>query len=233
MARYTLHHDFASSVFNLVGVASVSTCSVNVELDPSIEWLCGHFEGNFEAFRTRWEEVLNSPNIVTNYNVRPTSNWQGQSKTYSFNGDHLIVRFDSKVAGQEVSISIRVNSQAAFQSDTPSTPALQSPIGQPILSNAQAIIESSMHDNSNTESTNINTPSTYVSNTPPSNCINLNTASVYELRLIAFINEAKANEIATRRSIQAYRSIDELIYVTGMDEAQMNEIRTQNLACVQ
>ncbi len=230
MNKYTVHYDFANNVLSLVGINDISACSVDVELDSSMEWLCGHFGDSFESFRTRWEEVLNSPNIILNYNVRPTSNWQGQSKTYAFNGDHLVVRFAPRVAGQEVSISIRVNSQTAFQSDT-STPNLQSPVGRPVLSNAQMVISSAQNTTGNTSTSNSNT--FFAESSTPSNCINLNTASTHELRLIAFIDETKADEIAVRRSIQAYRTVDELIYVTGIDEGQLNEIKTQNLACVQ
>ena len=229
MDRYTTRYDFASNVFSLVGISDIAACSVDVELDSSMEWLCGHFESDFESFRTRWEEVLNSPNIILNYNVRPTSNWQGQSKTYAFNGDHLVIRFSPRVARQEVSISIRVNSQAAFQSDT-ATPSLQSPVGRPVLSNAQMIVSSAQNTTENTNTSM--SSSSFVGSSAPLSCINLNTASAHELRLIAFIDEAKAAEIVVRRSIQAYRSVDELIYVTGIDEGQLNEIKAQNLVCI-
>ncbi len=198
-----------------------------MKLDPSIEWLCGNFEGDFDTFKVRWEEVMNSPNIIVNYNVVPTSVWQGNSKTYTFNEDHLMVRFDSRAKEEQVSISIRVNSQSAFQSDAPTASALEISAEQPTFSNTEMTIEGS------SSSSSVDSEGITVTDVSPSSCIDLNTASTQELRLIAFIDEAKSDEIVVRRNIQAYRSIDELIYITDIDEAQLNEIKAQNLACVQ
>ena len=221
MDKYTTHYDFTNKVLNLVGTDDISACGTNVELDTSAEWLCGHFESDFEVFMMRWEEVLNSPNIILSYNVTPTSNWQGNSKTYTFNGDHLVVRFAPINIGQEVSVNVRVNSMAAFKANTSTSV-------QANVSNGQNVVPMVLNVETPTEITS----STSQNNTSTS-CINLNTANTYELRLITFIDEGKADEIVLRRDIQAYRSIDELIYVTGVDEIQLNEIKLQKLACVQ
>ena len=224
MDKYTTHYDFTNNVLNLVGASSISACGANVELDASAEWLCGNFGDDFETFMMRWEEVLNSPSIILNYDVTPTSNWQGNSKTYSFNGDHLVVRFAPINTGQEVSVNVRVNSIAAFKANTPTSATSV----QTNVSNSQNLVPTVLDAGVPNEITSATSP-----NNTSINCINLNTASTYELRLITFIDEDKANEIVLRRDIQAYRSIDELIYVTGIDEAQLSEIKLQKLVCIQ
>jgi hypothetical protein len=65
---------------------------------------------------------------------------------------------------------------------------------------------------------------------PPQACVNLNTASIDELRQIIHIDQDRAQQIINNRP---FTSIDQLEpRISGIGPARMNDIREQGLACV-
>lgn len=59
--------------------------------------------------------------------------------------------------------------------------------------------------------------------------ININTASFNELRTIVHINEARAQQIF---ALRPFNSVNDLVRVEGIGDAQLQDIRNQGLACV-
>ncbi len=60
-------------------------------------------------------------------------------------------------------------------------------------------------------------------------CININTASVEELQEIIHLGPARAKELV---NLRPFTSIDELTRIKGIGPSRMEDIKTQNLACV-
>lgn len=60
-------------------------------------------------------------------------------------------------------------------------------------------------------------------------CININTASVVELQEIIHLGPARAKELI---DLRPFTSIDELTRIKGIGPSRMEDIKTQNLACV-
>lgn len=60
-------------------------------------------------------------------------------------------------------------------------------------------------------------------------CIDINTASAEELQAIKHIGEKSATEITSQRP---FKTVDELIKVSGIGEKRLADILEQNLACV-
>lgn len=60
-------------------------------------------------------------------------------------------------------------------------------------------------------------------------CVDLNTASREELQLIIHIGPARADQIIAGRP---WRSVDDLIRVSGIGEARLADIKREGLACV-
>lgn len=63
----------------------------------------------------------------------------------------------------------------------------------------------------------------------PGDCININTASLEEIRQIIHIDEVRGPQVISRRY---YRHIGELTRVDGIGPVRMSDIREQGLACV-
>ena len=64
---------------------------------------------------------------------------------------------------------------------------------------------------------------------PPSDCININTASFDSLQEIKHIGPARAEELISKRPFQ---SIDGLSSISGIGAGRLADIKSQNIACV-
>lgn len=64
---------------------------------------------------------------------------------------------------------------------------------------------------------------------PTGKCININSASFEELQEITHLGPARAKELI---DLRPFTSIDELTRIKGIGPSRMEDIKTQNLACV-
>jgi competence protein ComEC len=76
------------------------------------------------------------------------------------------------------------------------------------------------------------TPTASVASDPASGCIDLNTASAGALRAIVHIGEVRAQEIVRLRRIQPFRSVQDLMRVSGIGSARLRDIVAEGKACV-
>ena len=60
-------------------------------------------------------------------------------------------------------------------------------------------------------------------------CVDINSASVQDLRRIIHIDEVRAPKVVSHRP---YTSVDQLTRVKGIGAARLCDIKTQGLACV-
>lgn len=67
------------------------------------------------------------------------------------------------------------------------------------------------------------------SQVPTGKCININSASFEELQEITHLGPARAKELI---DLRPFTSIDELTRIKGIGPSRMEDIKTQNLACV-
>jgi DNA uptake protein ComE-like DNA-binding protein len=63
-------------------------------------------------------------------------------------------------------------------------------------------------------------------------CVDINRASVEQLRRIIHIDEVRAREIVTLRRERTFASVDQLNRVRGIGPARIRDIKEQGLACV-
>ena len=64
------------------------------------------------------------------------------------------------------------------------------------------------------------------------NCVDINSASFQELRLIIHIDEDRAGQIMNLRQQRPFVSVDDLGRVRGIARARLAGIHRQGLACV-
>ena len=62
-------------------------------------------------------------------------------------------------------------------------------------------------------------------------CVDVNTATVEELRRIIHIDKVRAKEIVALRSKEPFGSVDELVRVRGIAAGRLKDIKEQGLAC--
>lgn len=65
---------------------------------------------------------------------------------------------------------------------------------------------------------------------PPSDCVNINTASPDELQRIIHIGPERAEQIL---NLRPFRSVDDMIRISGIGAARLADIKAQGLACVE
>ena len=63
-------------------------------------------------------------------------------------------------------------------------------------------------------------------------CVDINTASVQELRQIIHIDEKRGSEIVRLRQERPFRSDDQLTPVKSIADARIQDIKAQRLGCV-
>jgi DNA uptake protein ComE-like DNA-binding protein len=65
----------------------------------------------------------------------------------------------------------------------------------------------------------------------PTGCIDVNTATAAELERIIHVGPARALQIIELRNVRSFRSIDDLVRVSGIAARRLRDIRAQGLAC--
>jgi len=63
-------------------------------------------------------------------------------------------------------------------------------------------------------------------------CVDINTASEEQLQRIVHIGPARAKQVIALRAQTPFRTVDELVKVTGIAEARLRDIKAQAIACV-
>lgn len=63
-------------------------------------------------------------------------------------------------------------------------------------------------------------------------CVDLNTASFDQLRLIVHVDTVRAREIIAIRAESPFATVDQLTRVNGIGDVRLRDIRTEGLACV-
>ena len=67
---------------------------------------------------------------------------------------------------------------------------------------------------------------------PVSGCVNINTASLDDLKRIIHIDDDRAAEIIGLRQVRPFRSVDDLTRVKGIGDKRLAEIKAEGIACV-
>lgn len=67
---------------------------------------------------------------------------------------------------------------------------------------------------------------------PAYGCVDLNIASLAELRLIIHIDEVRARLVVEHRERTSFQSVEELDAIHGIGPARLGDIQKQNLACI-
>lgn len=67
---------------------------------------------------------------------------------------------------------------------------------------------------------------------PAYGCVDLNIASLAELRLIIHIDEVRSELVVKHRERTPFRSVEELDAIHGIGPARLGDIQKQNLACI-
>lgn len=76
-------------------------------------------------------------------------------------------------------------------------------------------------------------PTEAAAQTPePQACVDINTASSQQLQRIVHVGPARTAQIISLREERAFRSVDELVRVSGIAAARLRDIKEQGLACV-
>ena len=67
---------------------------------------------------------------------------------------------------------------------------------------------------------------------PQASCIDLNTASFVALQQIIHIGPERAQQILDLRRVQPFRSVNDLVRVSGIGPARLQDIIAEGKACV-
>jgi hypothetical protein len=116
-----------------------------------------------------------------------------------------------------------IGQQSAFDSEpvTPETPTTIAP--------APTAIPTSTNTPTQTPTQTPTVATTTTIPQPPGECVNINTATVDDLRLIIHIDDVRAQEMLTLRP---FSSVDDMIRISGIGPVRLQEIRDEGLACV-